>query len=117
MQCLSARDDLDRARSLPNHMENEEIPDLEAAVTSKKADLVEVHTLAGKRVAHRREDPEALAAARNSGHVHSALTCEAVHDITSNCSMRDQRGMLDVHGINKRQWDALLGALQSAVHN
>lgn len=98
-------------------MGNEEILDLEAAVKSKEADLAEVRTFVGKRVAHLLEDPEALAAARNSGHVQSAVKCEAVHDIKSNFSMREQRGMLDVHGINKRQWDALLGALQSAVHN
>ena len=115
-QCLSARDDLDRARLLPNHMQNEDIRDLEAALKSKEADLAEVHKLVGKRVAHLLEDPEALAAARASGHVQSALKCEAVHDIQSNFSMRDQRSMLDVHGISKRQWDALFGALQSAVN-
>ena len=97
-------------------MANEDIRDLEAAVKSKEAELAEVHKLVGKRVAHLLEDPEALAAARASGHVQSALKCEAVHDIQSNFSMRDQRSMLDVHGISKRQWDALFGALQSAVN-
>lgn len=114
-QCLSAHDDLNRARSQPTHMQHDDIRALEAAVKSKEAEVAEVQILVGNSIASVLQDPEALAAARTSQHVESTLKREAVHDIHSNFSMRDQRRLLDVEGISKRQWDTLFGAIQTAV--